>query len=219
MKKVWKFYTGINLVIVDFILFSYLFYKKKYFINRIFWPSTKSQVCLIHKYCKRHGSMHRWAQEGPWGTGHWVVELDESSSERSSCCFISAVERWPLGLPNLSARWISHGALRILPTAICGAFRSINSWVWRQFLWFLIPAIHGGSRKKSTGLLTTLEALTTLEGRCQGDHDHLEWGHVRTADGALFSIPVRLIQNCCTSVSPLSCLCKLAWAGSQFWDV
>ncbi len=45
---------------------------------------------------------------------------------------------------------------------------------------------HGGSRKKSTGLLTTLEALVALEGSCQGDHKHLEWGYTRTADGIVF---------------------------------
>ena len=45
--------------------------------------------------------------------------------------------------------------------------------------------IHGGSRKKSTGLLTTLEALVALEGSCQGDHEHLEWGHVRASDGSI----------------------------------
>ena len=39
-------------------------------------------------------------------------------------------------------------------------------------------SVHGGSRKKSTGLLTTLEALVALEGSCQGDHEHLEWGYI-----------------------------------------
>ena len=45
--------------------------------------------------------------------------------------------------------------------------------------------VDGGSRKKSTGLLTTLEALVALEGSCQGNHEHLDWGHTRTADGSI----------------------------------
>ena len=49
-----------------------------------------------------------------------------------------------------------------------------------QFLWSSI-LVFMGSRKKSTGLLTTLEALVALEGSCQGDHEHLEW----TSDGSI----------------------------------
>ena len=58
--------------------------------------------------------------------------------------------------------------------------------------------VHGGSRKKATGLLTTIEALVALEGRCLGDHEHLEWGYTRTDDGI-----VRYKQGSSTSQTAL----------------
>ena len=70
-----------------------------------------------------------------------------------------------------------------------------NSYMWsirdyKKLSWDAIfvvfdSCVHGGSRKKPTGLLTTLEALVALEGSCQGDHEHLEWGYTRTADGRI----------------------------------
>ena len=146
----------------------------------------------------------------PCGTASRARDIPMSADDHGPPPLRS--ERWPLGLPNLSGYWLgkvlSANQIYLELCAFCVFLNTLNltwsienptnSYLWsireykqlsREaiFVIFVVfdSCIHGGSRKKPTGLLTTLEAWTALEGRCQGDHDHLEWGPVRTADGSI----------------------------------
>ena len=143
----------------------------------------------------------------PCGTASRARDIPMSSTDHGPPPLRS--EEWPLGFPSLSGFWAnkvsSANQIYLQLAAFCMFLNMLhitwsienptNSYLWsirdykklREGAMFVIfdSCIHGGSRKKSTGLLTTLEALIALEGVCQGDHDHLEWGHVRNHDGTI----------------------------------
>ena len=143
----------------------------------------------------------------PCGTASRARDIPMSSTDHGPPPLRS--EEWPLGFPSLSGFWAnkvsSANQIYLQLAAFCMFLNMLhitwsienptNSYLWsirdykklREGAMFVIfdSCIHGGSRKKSTGLLTTLEALIALEGECQGDHDHLEWGHVRNHDGTI----------------------------------
>ncbi len=130
-------------------------------------------------------------------------------------------EKWRLGFPSLTGYWVgkvsSANDIYLQLCAFCEYLNTLNitwsienpaiSYMWsiedykklgRNAIFVVFDScVHGGSRKKATGLLTTLEALIALEGRCPGDREHLEWGYTRTA-AVLFLIQARKrhIPNC-----------------------
>ena len=141
----------------------------------------------------------------PCGTASRARDIPMSSTDHGPSPLRS--ERWPLGFPNLSGYWagkvLSANQIYLQLCAFCVFLNALkltwsienpaNSYMWsirdykqlsRDATFVVFDScIHGGSRKKATGLLTTLEALTALEGSCQGDHEHLAWGHVCGSDG------------------------------------
>ena len=117
---------------------------------------------------------------------------------------------FPLGFPWLSGVWMdkvtSANDIYLQLAEFCSWLSSTgttwsienpgNSYLWdiseyqalaqqAQFVRFH-SCTHGGQRKKLTGFLTTCSHFAALEGFCQGDHEHLEWGTQSTPAGILF---------------------------------
>ena len=119
-------------------------------------------------------------------------------------------EQWPLGFPGLvgvsAAKVNSANQIYLQVCSFCEFLNTLNiTWSIenpeRSYLWYIgvykrlaknaifvcfDSVFHGGEKKKATGLLTSLQVLEALAGRCTGDHEHLEWGHTRTKDGIVF---------------------------------
>ena len=119
-------------------------------------------------------------------------------------------ESFPLGFPYLNGHWkakvLSANAIYVGMAAFCFFLTSLGiTWSIENpatsYMWYIedykhLAAIafwvcfhscmHGGKRKKLTGLLTTLKTLEGLESMCDGSHQHEEWGHEYTEDGVKF---------------------------------
>ena len=144
----------------------------------------------------------------PCGTASRARDVPMSSTEHGPPPLRS--EQWPLGLPGLKgvllAKVESANSIYLQLCAFCFFLNTLGlTWSienpYRSYMWsirefvklaatgFFVgfhSCVHGGFRKKLTGLLTNLDVLRGLEGYCQDDHEHLEWGHVRTERGVVF---------------------------------
>ncbi len=144
----------------------------------------------------------------PCGTASRARDVPMSSTEYGPPPLRS--EQWPLGLPGLKgvllAKVESANSIYLQLCAFCLFLNTLGlTWSienpYRSYVWFINKfvelaatgffvgfhsCVHGGFRKKLTGLLTNLEVLKGLEGYCQDDHEHLDWGHVRTEHGVVF---------------------------------
>ena len=144
----------------------------------------------------------------PCGTASRARDVPMSETEHGPPPLRS--EAWPLGLPGLGGVWLakveSANDIYLQLCAYC-FFLNVLGLTWsienpyNSYMWFIEvflqlaetaffvgfhSCVHGGFRKKLTGLLTNLEVLKGLEGYCQGDHEHLEWGYVKTDQGIVF---------------------------------
>ncbi len=180
----------------------------------------------------------------PCGTASRARDIPMSSTDHGPPPLRS--ERWPLGFPSLTGYWAGKVlSANNIYLQLCALYEYLNTVniTWsienpaRSYMWsiedykklsssgiFVVfdSCVHGRSRKKPTGLLTTLEALVALEGSCQGGHEHLEWGYTRTADGIVFdtSKEERRIPNFCVNVLLRCFRCKQVssgWFSTQPW--
>ena len=113
----------------------------------------------------------------PGLTKFWKNRVDSANAiyERmcNFCFFLNVLSiTWSLENPGNSYMWMLPYFMQLATTA-----------------WFVYfhSCVHGGDRKKLTGVLTTGRFLEALEGYCDGSHDHKPWGLLRTADGDQFA--------------------------------
>ena len=170
----------------------------------------------------------------PCGTASRARDIPMSSTHHGPPPLRS--ERWPLGFPNLSGFWagkvLSANQIYLQLCAFCEFLNTLkltwsienpaNSYLWSirdykklsQDAIFVVfdSCVHGGSRKKSTGLLTTHEALVALEGSVARAIMSILIGDIRVQQMvALFSTQARklLIPDFCVNVLLLCYQCKL----------